>query len=76
MTTNHPDKLDPALIRPGRITLNLKLDALTSEDASKIISDYFPDHDIVIPNLTMTPAKLESICQIADNLDELRFALT
>lgn len=26
MTTNHPENLDPALIRSGRIDINLKLD--------------------------------------------------
>jgi len=33
MTSNHPEKLDPALIRPGRVDLQVHLPAATNEQA-------------------------------------------
>jgi len=41
MTTNHPEKLDPALIRPGRIDKNVKLGFMEVEDALAMVAHYF-----------------------------------
>ena len=41
MTTNHPEKLDPALIRPGRIDINLLLGYMTHTDAQQLCEHYF-----------------------------------
>lgn len=41
MTTNHPEKLDPALIRPGRIDLTLKLDYIRASAAIALLEHYF-----------------------------------
>lgn len=51
MTTNHIDRLDPALIRPGRADLRVEVPTLTLEAASDYVDRLFPQvptrHEIV-----------------------------
>lgn len=42
MTTNHPGRLDPALIRPGRIDRNIEIGLLGAEDVGRMVSRFFP----------------------------------
>lgn len=46
MTTNHKEKLDPALIRPGRIDYNIHFDYATKNQITKILNYYFNDEDL------------------------------
>jgi ATPase family associated with various cellular activities (AAA) len=41
MTSNHPEHLDPALIRPGRIDKKLMLGYMQSEDIIQMLEHYF-----------------------------------
>lgn len=41
MTTNHIAKLDPALIRPGRIDLRVEIGLATADQASRMFSRYY-----------------------------------
>ena len=41
ITTNHPEKLDKALIRPGRIDLNLEFGKCTSRDVADIYRNFY-----------------------------------
>eukprot|EP00965_Chrysotila_dentata_P143042 4726918-Pleurochrysis_carterae.AAC.1 len=41
MTTNHPEQLDPALIRPGRINKKMLLGYLHLAQAEKMVEHYF-----------------------------------
>lgn len=45
MTTNHIEKIDNALIRPGRITYNLALNEINKTTICKMINKYYPDID-------------------------------
>lgn len=42
MTTNHPERLDPALIRPGRVDLQLELKNASARQASALYKRFFP----------------------------------
>eukprot|EP00299_Pterocystis_sp_00344_P011202 c5180_g1_i1.p1 GENE.c5180_g1_i1~~c5180_g1_i1.p1 ORF type:complete len:583 (+),score=136.36 c5180_g1_i1:54-1751(+) len=81
MTTNHPEKLDPALIRPGRINMKLHLDYLRAFEAIQMVEHYsntkltqtqadkfrafFDQHHQI------TPAELEECCAESDHPDHL-----
>ena len=41
MTTNHPEKLDPALIRPGRINKTLLLSFMEPAEIATMVNHYF-----------------------------------
>lgn len=76
ITTNNVDKLDPALIRPGRITVNLNLKEMTRKDALDLIKYHFPNETIdekfnIIDDYVLTPAYLENACKRVNNLDKL-----
>lgn len=48
-TTNHIEKLDPALIRPGRIDLSLEIKPVCLESFGKFMRHHYGD-DVYIPN--------------------------
>ena len=45
MSSNHVEKLDPALIRPGRIDHKIRFDFATKHQISQMIQQFFPDVD-------------------------------
>jgi chaperone BCS1 len=69
ITSNHPETLDSALIRPGRITMQLNMDLMSPTSISDMIAYYFPQMPRVEPSkfahVKMTPAELENryLCQ-------------
>jgi len=73
MTTNHIEKLDPALIRYGRISMKICMDYMRIPEIKKLIYHYFGE----IPDLSeiedgvLTPATIESYCQRSNNVDEV-----
>lgn len=62
MTSNHPDKLDPALIRPGRIDRMIKLDLATKEQALRIVNKFVRVNDLE-GYKPISPAVIQSLCQ-------------
>lgn len=45
MTTNHIERLDPALIRPGRADLHIELGLIGARSAAEIFRRFFPNHE-------------------------------
>jgi chaperone BCS1 len=45
MTTNHVERLDPALIRPGRVDLMQLIDNATPEQASILFNRFYGEGD-------------------------------
>jgi len=90
MTTNHPEMLDPALIRPGRIDKKILLGYMQSEFCCKMIEHYFKCSLEVSqqarvklaingsgdrPALNLTPAQVEQLAAEHDEFEDMVKAL-
>lgn len=75
MTTNHPDRLDPALTRPGRVTMSLHLTYMQEPEMRAMIQHFFGPDCLNTVNITFpsncTAAMLEEMCIAADHVDAL-----
>ena len=82
MTSNHPEKLDPALIRPGRVNLKLFLGYIELPEACEMISLYFGAPPSAAERGELqelweggkrryTPAQLEQLCAECDTVAQL-----
>jgi chaperone BCS1 len=72
-TTNHIEKLDPALIRPGRIDLKIEINGITNETFGKFCKFHYgeaPKDDINI-NTELTFADLQLEVMKGSTMDEL-----
>jgi hypothetical protein len=79
LTTNHPENLDPALIRHGRITHHLEMTYITPPEIKNMIKFHFPEisdedmNEILSYEFQMmTPAKIENICTQSKNIDTVK----
>jgi len=80
MTTNHPDKLDPALIRPGRINKRIHLGFVEGDTMCKMAEHYMQvkltsDERrrlyTMIGQRSITPAQVEQCCAESTNIEEI-----
>lgn len=72
MTTNHPEKLDSAFYRPGRVTLMIELKRMLASEGNKIIANKFGTTLDDLRDYVFTPAELFYMCQSCSNIKELR----
>ncbi len=82
LTTNHRDKLDPALIRPGRIDVAVELCNADRSQLKGLLLRFYPNAaaqaDALVaeyPDQTLSPAKVQQILITADSLGEALAAL-
>lgn len=61
LTTNHIEKLPPALLRDGRMDYKVELDYLEPEPANRMLSDLTGITDVIIKK-KICPASLQELC--------------
>jgi chaperone BCS1 len=82
MTTNHPEKLDPALIRPGRVNKKIHLAWMPPHQIQLMLEYYFDtplttdqQTRVLALSETVTPAEVEEICAEYDDIEDAVAAL-
>ena len=88
MTTNHPERLDPALVRPGRVDVKLRLGYVQRTEARQMVEHYVLRRPMDVREMgvfwqawdsrasqDVTPAELEQMCAACDDLAEVVSAL-
>ena len=73
MTTNHVEKLDPALIRPGRIDLNIKFKKASIKDIKEMLNFYWkqevPEVNSIL-NEQFAHANIINFCRSSDSVEK------
>ena len=82
LTTNHREKLDAALIRPGRIDVAVELSNATAAQLQGLVLRFFPDAGeravrlaAAYPARALSPAQIQQTLIGADHLDEAEAGL-
>ena len=82
LTTNHRERLDAALIRPGRIDVEVELGMATAAQLRGLLLRFHPDAaDLAVrlaadyPAQSLSPAQVQQILIEADSLDKAGAAL-
>lgn len=78
MSSNHPELLDEAVTRHGRITYKIDLREMKRDDAHDMIRYHFKGEtvrDELITDDTIVPCDLEALCQNCETIQELEEGL-
>ncbi len=82
LTTNHRERLDAALLRPGRIDVEVELGNATASQLRGLLLRFHPDSGEAIARLvadypakSLSPAQIQQILIEADSLDEAQAGL-
>ena len=71
MTTNHIDKIDPAIVRPGRIDINLEFKPANKKIIEEILSHYWEEDVILDCDIKPIPhCKVVELCRSSTSLEE------
>jgi len=73
MTTNKPEQLDKALIRPGRIDFNINFTKATIDDIKNILEFYWEEFADDIPEccaMKYSHAEIVNMCRTSNTLEE------
>lgn len=74
ITSNHPEKLDKALLRSGRIDIKINFKKSSSTDIIKILNHYWDNENtITIPTdwgYKISPADIINDCRSSDSIDD------
>jgi chaperone BCS1 len=66
ITTNHPEELDPALLRPGRIDMNIRFDKMSKDDFQQMYKLWFDveldEHELF--NINVKELTHAEVCQL------------
>ena len=64
ITSNHPEKLDEALVRDGRMDIKLEMKPIDGKSLCKMIKTFFPDEEIPLlrNSRNRTPASVQNLC--------------
>jgi chaperone BCS1 len=62
VTTNHIEKLDPALIRPGRIDILREIGLATSNEASEYVSMFYNEPHTVELDAEISMSEIQNAC--------------
>ena len=72
MTTNHLDKLDPAIFRPGRIDILIEMNYATHEIIQDFIDYHFPNNNVSVYDMdikdNISTSTLQNFIINGDNL--------
>ena len=79
MTTNKPEHLDNALIRPGRIDFKIHMTKATVDDIKQILEHYWTtEFDNEVPlswEQKLSHAEIVSFCRMSDNIEDTYFKI-
>jgi len=74
-TTNHPEKLDSALIRPGRIDLKVEIGFVNTEILDQFIKSFYPDIEIDLTDFdirdNISIAELQNMAMLGLSIDDI-----
>ena len=73
MSANHPERLDPALLRPGRVDKVIRFGRASANTVERIVGRYFPGEKACLGQLldqTLTPAEVIRSCTEARSTEE------